>query len=515
MESNRKYEIVLDKDIRKFKEEFDQYLQGNLDEDKVFCLDTKSLGIYDFYKDDIETKVYFKKPNNESIYCTCVNTNEYDYIYVVGLANDPIIQTSTWMDEGVTIRPKAAFILNTKDSRKSNLIFAKDCQTNDIFLLLKLDCTYLSDKEIAFLETRNHILINEDNKRLINFGSICKKDHIALLMNIRKFISNVTIGPNSGEYVKLLNVEVPLYFEYESYFKHYQKFYDKMIINQETENILIKNNIIDYPHQNIKGNHRYCMVCGGLIEDSYENKGELRALVGENPKKCSHCVEEILMSYFQSKVLAPYTNKSHLLSDFEDKSVASFYLDLLNENGVIDEGHKFKFIKPLENQSIFFEEIPENYHLETLLEDDDIDYSNIGKLISSLDKETITGNFKLLNSYEHRLYKNKLTDEDGWIIRDMVIDLIKLGHLSNFKQVSVRLKKIIKHFHNLRGIDLVMYKKNACTKDLEEKSIDESISIEIPEHKSEIPIDLRECNHLGRSVSSILNPRPMILQEGK
>ena len=181
----------------------------------------------------------------------------------------------------------------------------------------------------------------------------------------------------------------------------------------------------------------------------------------------------------------------------------------------MDKGHKFQFIKPLENQSIFFEEIPEKYHLETLLEDDNINYLNIGKLISSLDKETITGNFKLLNSYEHRLYKNKLTDEDGWIIRDMIIDLIKSGHLSNFKQVSVRLKKIIKHFHNLRGIDLVMYKKNACTKDLEEKSIDESISIEIPEHKSEIPIDLRECNHLGRSVSSILNPRPMILQEGK
>ena len=61
------------------------------------------------------------------------------------------------------------------------------------------------------------------------------------------------------------------------------------------------------------------MLCGGLIKESYENKEELSSIVGDTPKKCSHCVEEILMSYFKSKVFAPYTNKSHLISDFNNK----------------------------------------------------------------------------------------------------------------------------------------------------------------------------------------------------
>lgn len=464
MESNKRFEIVLDKDIRKCQEELDQYLQENLKYFKTFCFDTKHVGIDEFYEEDVETKIYFTKPNNISIYYSCVNKSEYEDVYVVGLARDPIIQTSNFLDKGVTIRPEAAFILNTIDNTQSNLIFAKDCESRDIVLLLKLDCSDLSDKEMAVLEAKNHILVNEDDKKFINFGSVCQKNKIALLRNIRNFITNVTIRPNSGEYVRLLNINIPSNFEYKHNSLNYQKFYDKIITNidQETENLLFKNELLDYKHDTNDGTHKYCMLCGSLIEDSYENKDELRFLVGENPKKCSHCVEEILMSYFQSRVLAPYTNKSHLLSDFEDKSVASFYLNLLNENGVIDKGHKFQFIKPLKDQSVFFEEIPENYQLETLIVEDNINYSNIAKVISGLDKETITGSFELLDGYKSRLSINFLTEEEGWIIRDIIIDLIKLGYVSNIKQVSKKLKNLIKNFDNLSGIDLVMYEMNTC-----------------------------------------------------
>lgn len=464
MESNKRFEIVLDKDIRKCQEELDQYLQENLKYFKTFCFDTKHVGINEFYEEDVETKIYFTKPNNISIYYSCVNKSEYEDVYVVGLARDPIIQTSNFLDKGVTITPEAAFILNTKDNTQSNLIFARDCQSKDVVLLLKIDCTGLSDKELAVLEAKNHILVNEDNMKFINFGSVCQKNKIALLRNIRNFISNVTILPNAGEYVKLLTVNIPNNFEYKSTFENYQKFYDKIITNidQETENLLFKKDYLDIKQESNDGTHKYCMLCGSLIEDSYENKDELRSLVGENPKKCSHCVEEILMSYFQSRVLAPYTNKSHLLSDFGDRSVAGFYLSLLNENGVIDKGHKFQFIKPLKDQSVFFEEIPEYYQLETLLEEDNINYSNIAKVISGLDKETITGSFELLDGYKSRLSINFLTEEDGWIIRDIIIDLIKLGYVSNIKQVSKKLKNLIKNFDNLSGIDLILYEMNTC-----------------------------------------------------
>lgn len=464
MESNKRFGIVLDKDIRKCQEELDQYLQENLKYFKTFCFDTKHVGIDEFYEEDVETKIYFTKPNNISIYYSCVNKSEYEDVYVVGLARDPIIQTSNFLDKGVTITPEAAFILNTKDNTQSNLIFARDCQSKDVVLLLKIDCSNLSDKELAVLEAKNHILVNEEDKKFINFGSVCQKNKIALLRNIRNFITNVTISHNLGEYIKLLSINIPNDFEYNANLENYQKFYDKIITNidQETENLLFKKDLLDYKHETNDGTHKYCMLCGSLIEDSYENKDELRFLVGDNPKKCSHCVEDILMSYFQSRVLAPYTNKSHLLSDFEDRSVAGFYLNILNDNGVINKGHKFQFIKPIKDQSIFFEEIPEFLQLETLVEEDNINYSNIAKVISGLDKLTITGNFELLDGYKYRLSQNNLTEDDGWIIRDMIIGLIKFGHVSNIKQVSKKLKKLITNFDNLSGIDLVMYEMNTC-----------------------------------------------------
>ena len=469
MESNKRFEIVLDKDIRKYKDELDQYLQENLKHYKTFCFDTKKVGIDEFYDEDAETKIFFTKPNKVSIYYSCIGKNDYEYVYVLGLARDPIIQTSNYLDKGVTIKPEAAFTLNTKCNAESNLIFAKDCDSKDIVLLLKINCNDLSDKECAVLEAKNHILINEDNKKFINFGSVCQKNKIALLRNIRNFISNVIIKPDSEEYIHLLNVNVPKNFEYKSTFENYQKFYDKIITNidQETEEILFKNNIIFDKHETNEGKHKYCMLCGSLIEDSYENEEELKSLVGDNPKKCSHCVEEILMSYFQSKVLAPYTNKSHLFSDFEDKSVASFYFKLLNDNGVLDKGHKFRYVKSLKDYGLFFEEIPEDYQLETLDFQDNVNYSNIGKVISGLDKETITGDFELLDGYKQRLSNNYLTEEEGWIIRDILIDLIKMGYVSNIKQVSKRLKRLINNFDNLNGIDLFLYEMNSYSEDSE------------------------------------------------
>ncbi len=187
------------------------------------------------------------------------------------------------------------------------------------------------------------------------------------------------------------------------------------------------------------------------------------------------------MSYFKSKVFAPYTNKSHLISDFKNKKVATFYLNLLNENGVIDKGHKFKYIKPLSNQSVFFDEIPEDYHLESLYEFEGVNFDNIGKVISALDKETITGSFELLEGFKQRLLNNNLTETDGWIIRDMIIDLIKMGKILNIKQVNKKLKKLINNFDNLKGIDAEIYEKNILSNDfICDFDLNELIEVDVP-----------------------------------
>ena len=384
------------------------------------------------------------------------------------------------MDKGVRIKPEVALILNKNDNAKSNLIFAKDCESKDVVLLLKIDCSELSDKESAVFEAKNHILVNEDNKKFINFGSICRKNQKDTLAKIRNFISNTAFCVGCDEYVKLSTIKIPRNFDYKPAKKdHHQKLYDKIItnINQDTKDELLKiTSIAENSH-----NHKYCMLCGGLIKESYENKEELSSIVGDNPKKCSHCTEEILMSYFQSKVFAPYTNKSHLISDFKNKKVATFYLNLLNENGVIDKGHKFKYIKPLSNQSVFFDEIPEDYHLESLYEFEGVNFDNIGKVISALDKETITGSFELLEGFKQRLLNNNLTETDGWIIRDMIIDLIKMGKILNIKQVNKKLKKLINNFDNLKGIDAEIYEKNILSNDfICDFDLNELIEVDVP-----------------------------------
>lgn len=490
MEETKQFEIILDKDIRKYQNELENYFQHNLNIYKTFCLDTEKIGIDEFYDKDVETKIYFTKPNNLSIYYACVNKSESEDSYVFGLASDITIKTSNYLDKGVRIKPEVALILNKNDNVKSNLIFARDCESKDVVLLLKIDCSELSDRECAVLEAKNHILVNEDNKKFINFGSICRKNQKYTLSHIRNFISNTAFVAGCGEYIKLSTIKIPRNFDYKPVKKDYhQKLYDKIItnINQDTKDELLKiTSIAENSH-----NHKYCMLCGGLIKESYENKEELSSIVGDNPKKCSHCVEEILMSYFKSKVFAPYTNKSHLISDFKNKKVANFYLNLLNDNEVIDKGHKYKFIKPLSDQSVFFDEIPEDYLLESLYQFEGVDFDNIGKVISALDKETITGNFELLDGFKQRLSNNNLTESDGWIIRDMIIDLIKMGNILNIKQVNKKLKKLINDFDNLKGIDAEIYDKNVHSNDfIEGFDLNESIEVDVPveglENKNEL-----------------------------
>ena len=98
-----------------------------------------------------------------------------------------------------------------------------------------------------------------------------------------------------------------------------------------------------------------------------------------------------------------------------------------------------------------------------------------------MDKETITGNFELLDGFKQRLSNNNLTESDGWIIRDMIIDLIKMGNILNIKQVNKKLKKLINNFDNLKGIDAEIYEKNILSNDfICDFDLNELIEVDVP-----------------------------------
>lgn len=434
MQHGRQYQIVLDKDIRRYKRELDDYFNYHLNEIRTFCFDCESLAIEDFYDSDVLTNIRFTKPNNESVYYACIFKSEYENAYVFGLASDPVIWTSNKLKTGAKIKPNLVAVLNTKDNASSGLIFAKDCKTRKIDLLMRIDCDSLTDTELAFLESKNNLIITENNEYFIDFGPVCYKKDITLLKNIRNFISNVTFRNTNQPSMKLLTVHVPSYFKPKTNIRR-QKLtvYDKVMVklNRKPDEV------------SKRKTHRYCMLCGDLIEESYEGS-DLKDIVGYNPTKCASCFEKVLISYFRSQMEAPYLSKSHFLSDFPDKKVGRFYLKLLKSQGVIPDGHRFEFIKDTADYSAFYDEIDDVYHFTPMKNDSDVNYSRISRVIFGIDKRTVTGDLEFIEGYRNTLAKYGLTPEEGEAVRCELIEMAKSGKIRHPNEVNQKLKRLLK-----------------------------------------------------------------------
>ena len=388
--NRREFELIADDEIFHYKKILDNCFDCKLDSFKKFCLNPIELKIDHFYTSHEKILMQYAKLNGDfSLYYSKFYESTGNDYYLFGSTNDPIFNSSNYLTSNEYITPKLITNINYHDSSKSGLVFARDTMTNEVVLLLRIDWSELSDREKDRLLFKNEkrILNTKEDKQFICFGSITHLKSKSLLKNIRGFVSNVELEfDNSLEfqnnpYVKIKTVHVPL--NYKLQFKEEltadteRTIYDVVMLNQKSskkiklgknsELIDDRINVFDENIKEIDKNNtehidqstnsskkiRYCMLCGREIEESYVGNKKLKELWGLNPNKCKHCVEELMMSYFKSKV---------------NTKIFDFYLNLLKSNRVISNDFNFdfndQFNEDVESYSNFFNEIPDELKME-------------------------------------------------------------------------------------------------------------------------------------------------------
>lgn len=198
--------IIKDSKIKSSQKAFERFLERFHDNEKQFTIDCESINL-DYFNSDSNVTIRHRKPSKESIYYTSIYKDKNEFTYFFGLARDPVIATSSYMDMGAKIVPKLVAILNTEDSSKSTIVFAEDSEEFNDVILLRIDCSQLSDLELKVLKNKNRLTRLEDGKGFIKFGPI---GDFNTLRNIRNFISNVDFEYDNGIYAKIIRVSIPL-----------------------------------------------------------------------------------------------------------------------------------------------------------------------------------------------------------------------------------------------------------------------------------------------------------------
>ena len=198
--------IIENSKIKSNYKAFERFLENFHDNEKQFTIDCESINL-DYFNSDSNVTIRHRKPSKESIYYTSIYKDKNEFTYFFGLARDPVIATSSYMDMGAQIVPKLVAILNTEDSSKSSIVFAEDSEEFNNVILLRIDCSQLSDLELKVLKNKNRLTRLEEGKGFIKFGPI---GNFNTLRNIRNFISNVDFEYDNGIYAKIINVSIPL-----------------------------------------------------------------------------------------------------------------------------------------------------------------------------------------------------------------------------------------------------------------------------------------------------------------
>ena len=116
--------IIKDSKIKSSQKAFERFLERFHDNEKQFTIDCESINL-DYFNSDSNVTIRHRKPSKESIYYTSIYKDKNEFTYFFGLARDPVIATSSYMDMGAQIVPKLVAILNTEDSSKSSIVFAE------------------------------------------------------------------------------------------------------------------------------------------------------------------------------------------------------------------------------------------------------------------------------------------------------------------------------------------------------------------------------------------------------
>lgn len=198
--------IIEDKKIKANQKEFDKFLERFHINKKTFTVDCDHINL-DYFNSESYVTIRHRKPNKESIYYTSFFKEKDEVTYLFGLAREPVVWTSSYMDMGSQIRPNLVAVLNLEDSSKSNIVFAEDSEGLKNVILLRIDCSQLNNDELTVLKNKNKITKLVDGKGFINFGAI---NEFNTLKNIRNFISNVQFEYDNGLYAKIINVSIPI-----------------------------------------------------------------------------------------------------------------------------------------------------------------------------------------------------------------------------------------------------------------------------------------------------------------
>ncbi len=386
----------------------DNYFNNIFKDFGRFYINPEIYNIDGLYSLDIS----FNELGGPGIYYSKITLSDTEFLYFIGLDSDDVIKNNKLINFDDFIYPNFSIKLNF-NYNESGIVFGSE--DGQLVLLMHIDFDSLNRDEISRLNEKSNIE-EIDNSFFINFGSFEEESDYSLLRNIRNFISNVKIRKNNFSSIDLTTVRLP-------------------------RSDLPKENI-DFEFNTEKYN--YCMICGEKIDETYDFNPQMRDVVGKNPNKCASCYAKILMSYFYYVMEGKSINRTYLLSLSRTPNLIKFYLDLLATNGIINRTKTIEFKEDLSNEyyQSFFDEIPEEYKIAYFKNDPVKKHS---ELFDKIDEMTLNMYDSLNTDFQKTLLESGLSLEDGWKIREELIQLVKEGQLkkNTLKAVNKAIKKLI------------------------------------------------------------------------
>lgn len=168
--------------------------------------------------------------------------------------------------------------------------------------------------------------------------------------------------------------------------------------------------------------HKYCKICGEKIEQKHDF---FKNASINNHSNCISCFKKILIRYFLEEIEFNIIEKDSIIRRSENEELVIKYFNLLNEydyfdNNTFKEYEKFKV------------EIPESLKLNFL----NLKEVRIKEVNKKIDYYTIE-NGQLSSSFKEKLSNYNLSEEDGWAIRQK---LIELNMNNSLKEMEVNKK---------------------------------------------------------------------------
>lgn len=327
--------LIRNREIRSNKKKLDTFLENFHDNYKEFTIDCEALNV-DFFNSESIVKIRHRKPVKDSIYYAETYKDKNESAYFFGLGRENVIATSSYLDRGSQIKPILVAILNIEDSSKSNLVFAEDSGEINNVILLRIDCSQLSDLELRVLKDKNKISRLDHGKGFINFGAI---GDFRTLTNIRNFISNVQFEFEDVPFIKIVSVSLP---------ENYNE------LNVKPEGSIVKDRFINFGKLSLSGEE---VIDSNQIDESRKiDSSEKNADATEINDAIDENLNEEPSTLSSDSDFNSNSNSIDLsgLIESEDLNLMNSSNSIVESELLDDEENLFKLFY-IDEDSIFFE----------------------------------------------------------------------------------------------------------------------------------------------------------------